>query len=224
MTTCFARGNLKSIIDQGFKVIKVASYDFASYQLIRELIKSFDEIFVSTGATFDNEIEFTNNLLYQNNKNYHLLHCITQYPTPLEMMNLNRLNWLKKLSKNVGFSDHSLVSRDGMIAAKAAIFCGAKVIERHFTISPPDETKDGPVSIKPHHIVDLLNFSKLSKADQKEYLDANHENWNVMLGQEKRRISHSELLNRDYYRGRFATPRYSGAHDSSLMMFNWEES
>lgn len=223
MTTCFARGGIESIIEQGFKVIKVASYDCASYQLIRELIKSFDEIFVSTGATFDSEIEYTNNLLIENNKNYHLLHCITQYPTPLEMMNLKRLKWLKSIANNVGFSDHSLVSRDGMIAAKAAIFCGAEVIERHFTISSPEDTKDGPVSIKPHHIVDLFNFSKLSKTDQEEYLNSNLENWAIMLGQEKRMISSEELLNRDYYRGRFATPRFNGVHDASSMIFNWEE-
>ena len=39
------------ILDEGFSVVKVASYDCASYTLIRELIDSFSELIVSTGAT-----------------------------------------------------------------------------------------------------------------------------------------------------------------------------
>lgn len=223
MTTCFARGDMKSIIQEGFKVIKVASYDCASFQLIKELTNSFDELFISTGASFDDEIKYTNSLLVNSASKYHLLHCITQYPTPLDMMNLNRIKWLNKLTGNVGFSDHSLVSQDRVIAAKAAIYCGAKVVERHFTIEAADATKDGPVSINKNHIQELMGFSKLSKTDQKDQLDSQLNNWEIMLGKENRMISDNELLNRDYYRGRFATPRYNGRHESSTMIFNWDE-
>jgi N,N'-diacetyllegionaminate synthase len=57
MTTCFARTDVAKIQDAGFRAIKVASYDCASYQLLRELAASFDDVYVSTGATFDDEIE-----------------------------------------------------------------------------------------------------------------------------------------------------------------------
>ena len=49
------------------------------------------------------------------------LHCVTVYPTPLEMINLKRMEWLKQFTNSVGFSDHTLVKRDGVIAALVAI-------------------------------------------------------------------------------------------------------
>ena len=56
-TTCFARQHVEELNDLGFKSIKVASYDCASFQLLRDLIKFDWDIIVSTGATYDAEIE-----------------------------------------------------------------------------------------------------------------------------------------------------------------------
>ena len=53
LTTCFARCDVKKIKSLGFSEIKVASYDCASYQLIRELCEEFEHLYVSTGATYD---------------------------------------------------------------------------------------------------------------------------------------------------------------------------
>ena len=58
-----------------------------------------------------------------------------------------KISWLKNFSKQVGFSDHSLVSRDSIFPSLAAIAFGAELIERHFTVLDANETKDGPVSI-----------------------------------------------------------------------------
>jgi hypothetical protein len=43
-----------------------------------------------------------------------------------------------------------------------------------------------------------------------------------MLGQQRRELSDNELLNRDYYRGRFASPR-AESRNGTRMIFNWEE-
>ena len=56
--TCFARENIDILKDLGFKTIKVASYDCGSFQLIREISDKFKNL-ISTGATFDDEIEKT---------------------------------------------------------------------------------------------------------------------------------------------------------------------
>ena len=53
MTTCVSRDTLQEIINCGFKAIKIASYDCASYQMIREVGKHYNDIIISTGATFD---------------------------------------------------------------------------------------------------------------------------------------------------------------------------
>ena len=56
MTTCFSRGDIKRLYELGFRHVKVASYDCASFQMLREIAQFNWEIIVSTGATFDNEI------------------------------------------------------------------------------------------------------------------------------------------------------------------------
>ena len=50
-----------------------------------------------------------------------------------------------------------------LIASYAAIYNGASLIERHFTILPKDKTKDGKVSINPSDIKDLFKFYRLAK-------------------------------------------------------------
>lgn len=224
MTTCFSRDSICDLVEEGYESIKVASYDCASYQLLRDLADNFREIIVSTGATFNNEIEKAAAILKEKGVDYTLLHCVTIYPTPLSEMHLAKLEWLKNFSFRVGFSDHSLVDRDGIFASKAAIALGAEVVERHFTILEKDETKDGPVSIKPNHLKELAEFTKLSKKEQVAQLEKEMPNWKIKLfGDVNRNLSYAELLNREYYRGRFASPRLVGVNDSKHMIFNWEE-
>ncbi len=223
MTTCFARRDIETILKQGFSSIKVASYDCASYTLLRELAANFEELVISTGATFDDEIKMAAKVV-ADHQNISFLHCVTLYPTPLDQMHLNRMIWLKRFCSSVGLSDHSLVSQDGVMASKVAIAMGASLIERHFTILDVDKTKDGPVSIRPDDIVDLVRFGALPQGDQLSELDSLRPGWSSELGGvANRSLSDQELLNRDYYRGRFASPREIGKHEASRMVFNWEE-
>jgi sialic acid synthase SpsE len=184
--------------------------------MIRVLADNFNELIISTGATFDYEIENTANYLNSMNKKFTFLHCITIYPTPLEYMNLKRMEYLKRFTQSVGLSEHSLVSIDEVKASIAAIYLGADTIERHFTVLPEEETRDGKVSIGKKHLKELVYFSKLTKNDQKEYIYKNVPEFEKMLGCDKRELTKEELLNRDYYRGRFCN-KINGSQ-----IFNWE--
>jgi len=136
-------------------------------------------------------------------------------------MHLNRINFLKKKFGKAGFSDHSLgFGKFRNLASKIAVYKGASVLERHITIMDKNKTKDGPVSIQPKDIREVINFSQLSKSDQKIYLSENY-NYNIKktFGFSKRNLSHKEILNRDYYRGRFS----SYDKKSQRMIYNWEE-
>ena len=147
----------------GFEEIKVASYDCASYQLLRELRDNFKHVYISTGATFDDEIETAAQVFSDCKEKFSFLHCVTKYPTQLSDFNLARLKFLEKYSKAVGLSDHSLVSRDGVFATKCAIYLGASIIERHLPLAE-DKTKDGPVSVTPKLLKEIsLFFSKRKK-------------------------------------------------------------
>lgn len=219
MTTCFAREHVQAIRDAGFRRIKVASYDCASYPLLRELAAVFDELIVSTGATFDDEIRTAAGILADTPRT--LLHCVTIYPTPLDQVHLARMELLRTFAPRVGFSDHSLVSRDGMTAAKAACHLGAEVVERHFTLLDSEKTKDGPVSVGPELVADLVRFSGLDRDSQRQELDERHPGWEACRGVGDRLLSREELRNRDYYKGRFASRR--PGYGPEAMIYNWEE-
>ena len=219
MTTCFVREHVNHLAELGFHSIKVASYDCASFPLLEELAKIFDEIIVSTGATYDDEVIYAAEVL--KDTNFSMLHCVTLYPTQLEQMHMARMEWLRTLTPNVGYSDHSLVSDTGLLASKAALTLGADIIERHFNLLLPNETKDGPVSINKAELQELSNFSKLSLSDRSSKMDEDYPNWRIVIGQKNRKLTNEELLNRDYYRGRFASPREETLA-GDRMIYNWE--
>ena len=147
LTTVFSFSRLQFLASLPWDEIKVASYDCASYPLIKELKKYFKHLFISTGATYDSEIKKTAEILKDHS--FSFLHCVTIYPTPLEEIHLRRIDWLRQFTPSVGFSDHTLIERDGLKASLAAIYYGADVIERHFTVLKPQATKDSPISITP---------------------------------------------------------------------------
>lgn len=216
LTTAFTVTSIPHLRDLGWRSVKVASYDCGSVPLIQALIEGFSEIIVSTGASYDDEVRTTARLLTESGRTFSLLHCVTMYPTPLSEMHLARLAWLGELAPSVGLSDHSLVARDGVKSALAAIFLGADTIERHFTVLPEEETRDGKVSIRKEHVRQIQDFAALSRDDQRAFLTAHVPEFDAMIGSAQRPLSDAELLNRNYYRGRFANKTATG------QVFNWE--
>ena len=204
MTTVFTISALEEIKNQDYDAVKIASYDCASYDLLEQTKKYFNKIFVSTGATFDDEIKKTAKLL-QDVEEFHFLHCLTIYPTPMDNLNLNRMNFLRKLTPHVGYSDHSHVKTTKLWASKIALYLGASCIERHFTILKEDKTKDGPVSINPSQLKELCDFAKLSKDEMFSLIEKGYPDYDKCFGSESRNLSKEELLNRDYYKGRFVS-------------------
>jgi sialic acid synthase SpsE len=219
MTTIFARHRIPEVGTLAWKggMIKVASYDSMSYLMLRELAEYFDHFIISTGASYDEEIEKTAQTMKELGKEFTFLHCVTSYPNTLDMCHLSRMEWLKQFTPHVGWSDHTLIERDGVKVAKVAIMLGADYIERHFTVLGASETKDGPVSITPVLLKELDAFRKLSHEDQKKQIEQEIPDWEVMLGETHREMTQTELLNRDYYRGRFASPDGNGG-----WVYNWE--
>lgn len=217
MTTAFTLSSVDELSKMGWNSIKVASYDCGSLPLIELLSDTFEELIISTGASYDNEIEKTAELLNKKAKKFTFLHCVTIYPTPLSEIHLNRMLYLKKYCESFGLSEHTRTSEAGVKACLAAIYMGADTIERHFTILGEDETRDGPVSITDSHVKEIVEFSGLNNDDQRRYIDDKIPEFNSMLGTEIRELSHGELLNRAYYRGRFCN-KIDGKQ-----VYNWEE-
>jgi len=214
MITTFTINSLIEVKDFGYEAVKIASYDCASLPLIKLAKEYWSNIFISTGATYDNEIEEAAKLL--KNFSYYFLHCTTIYPTPLDKLDLRRIDFLRKFTSNVGYSDHTHVEKTGLIASKIALALGSSCIERHFTVLESDKTKDGPVSINPNQLNELFNFSRLSRFEMINRIKKELPNWEITLGQVQRQLSKEEILNRDYYRGRFAS------QIDNKIVYNWE--
>jgi N,N'-diacetyllegionaminate synthase len=215
LTTVFSRSRIPFIACLGLTAVKFARFDCGSLPMLRELCGRFDHLFISTGATLDTEIEAAAHLL--EGQSYSFLHAVTIYPTPLNELYLRRMAYLRQFTPSVGLSDHTLVTRDGIKAAIVALSLGAEVIERHFTLLPVAATKDGPVSIRPAELKQLVEFSKMAPPEIEEYVRREIPERAEMLGMEHRPLSMVELLNRDYYRGRFASRTADG------VVYNWEE-
>lgn len=219
MLTVFARRRIPFTASLPWKekLVKVASYDCASLPFLRELAAHFERLIVSTGATLDDEIRESAAILRRADRPFALLHCVTSYPNTLAMCHLARMSWLRLHAPEVGWSDHTLVERDGIKAAKVAITLGADYVERHFTILPAQVTKDGPVSITPDLLSELVDFNRRPREEQRVIVEREIPEWRIMYGEAQRELTHTEMLNRDYYRGRFASLV------SGQWMYNWEE-
>ena len=214
MTTVFNRTSVNEVKNMGYDAIKIASYDCASYPLLKDVKNNWNKIFVSTGATFDNEIKSAVDVL--KGSDFELLHCVTIYPTPLNELHLNRIKFLNKFTNKIGYSDHSKPATTGLWASKVALAMGASNIERHYTILEEHETKDGPVSINPSMVKKLREFADFDNQKQWEIIKKDFTDWEITMGNANRELSHNELLNRDYYRGRFAN-KLNGS-----IKYNWE--
>ena len=214
LTTAFTRTGVREIRDMGYPAIKIASYDCASYPLLEDVKKVWNKIFISTGSTYDEEIQKAAEVL--EGSDFEFMHCVTIYPTPLEELHLNRINFLKQFSNKVGYSDHSKPAETGLKASKAALALGATSVERHYTVLGPTETKDGPVSVTPAMLRELREFADRPVEDRLEIMKRDNSEWETWLGNAHRPLSHAEKLNRDYYRGRFAS-KVNGN-----VIYNWE--
>ncbi len=218
LTTCFTRKDIEEIRDLGFNEIKVASYDCSSYPMLKELKKNFNHIYLSTGASFNCEIETASNIL---KKNFSLLHCVTQYPTDLYNLNFARLDYLKKFTSNVGYSDHTNPTKDKLLSSMASIYFGAKILERHFTVLDKNLTKDGVVSVNPKELSDIYNFSRIDRQNQLKVLKKKKFNKKKLLGVTNPKMSNEEFNNRNYYRGRFVSKVID--RRGEIIINNWEE-
>lgn len=221
MTTIFSFNNIEFLKQfKNLNYIKVASFDCNSHALIKKICKEFKnkKIIVSTGTAYDREIDITNSILSEENIDYVLLHCISIYPTPIYYANLNRIDYLRKKSKVVGLSDHSDPEKDKNIIPAAGFLKKIDYIEKHFSVLDKKQTKDGPVSTSPKQLREISKLSKMNEADLKLYLKDMGVSIEKIFGSKSRELTDTELLNRDYYQGRFA---YKDINNNTW--FNWDE-
>ena len=149
--------NAKFLKSIGMQIFKTASADLNDYFLHKYLSSIKRTIIISTGMADLKEIK-TCLKRYKNKKDLILLHCVSCYPTPTKILNLNNIETLKNsFNLRIGFSDHS----KGMEAAIIAVSKGAQVIEKHFTLNKRMKGPDHASSLN------VMEFRKFVKAIRK---------------------------------------------------------
>ncbi len=132
--------------EYGIDGYKVASADLTNHDLIEAIARTGKPMILSTGMSHELEITETVDLLKRQGAPYILLNCNSTYPAPFKDLNLQYLDRLKEIGDClVGYSGHER----GLNIALAAVACGAKVIEKHFTLDKNLEGNDHKVSLLP---------------------------------------------------------------------------
>lgn len=190
MTTLFSKKQIDRFNRLGYKKLKLSGYSIPSFDYGKGLKDiNFEELFFSTSSLSFSEIRRTKINLDRMGIKYTMLQCTCKYPTKFEDAQLHNIAFLKSTMKldSIGYSDHSNPWEDLRIP-KVAIFNGADVLERHFTILGEKDTRDGKVSINAEMAKELKEFSQ--KIPFQQYLSLNA-------------FDSEQEFNHEFYRGRF---------------------
>ena len=157
LSTGFDSESLVFLAQLGVTIAKVPSGEITNLPYLRQVASLFPEVILSTGMATIGEIKDAVKVLIDNGVSKNkitILHCNTEYPTPMEDVNLKAmLHIQRELGIPVGYSDHTL----GIEVPIAAVALGATVIEKHFTL---DKTLPGPdhkASLEPDELKAMVS-------------------------------------------------------------------
>ncbi len=140
-STGFDIDSLNMLIDLKLDLIKVPSGEITNLPYLRHVGSLGKPVIMSTGMANMYEVGEALNVLEESGvskENVCILHCNTEYPTPMKDVNLRAMLKIKEtFGVDIGYSDHTL----GIEVSTAAVALGAKVIEKHLTL---DRSMSGP--------------------------------------------------------------------------------
>lgn len=157
LSTGFDNESLAFLSQLGVTIAKVPSGEITNLPYLRQVASLFPEVILSTGMATIAEIKDAVKVLTDegiSKEKITILHCNTEYPTPMEDVNLKAmLHIQRELGVSIGYSDHTL----GIEVPIAAVALGATVIEKHFTL---DKTLPGPdhkASLEPDELTAMVS-------------------------------------------------------------------
>jgi len=134
MSTPFDEESVDMIESQDLDIIKIASCSFGDWPLLERISKTDKPIIASTAGASTELIDQVISYLTHRQKEFAILHCVGEYPTPDENMHISQIDFLKQRYPNVriGFSTHEDTSNTDFI--KIAVAKGATIFEKHVAI------------------------------------------------------------------------------------------
>lgn len=156
LSTGFDEDSVDYLEKLGVDLFKIPSGEITNKPYLKHIAAKKKPVILSTGMSNMSEIQNALDALISNGLTRDIitvLHCNTEYPTPMKDVNLKAMLTIKReLDVNVGYSDHTL----GIEVPIAAVAMGATVIEKHFTL---DRTMDGPdhlASLEPGELKQMV--------------------------------------------------------------------
>lgn len=141
ISTPFDLVSIDCLAPLGMDFWKIPSGEITNLPYLRKIAAKGGKVILSTGMSELPEIEAAMNVIEAGGiprADISLLHCNTQYPTPMRDVNLRAMEQLRSLHPGmVGYSDHTT----GIEVPVAAVAMGAEIIEKHFTL---DKSLPGP--------------------------------------------------------------------------------
>ena len=178
LSTPFDLESIKLLSELGMQIYKIPSGEITNLPYLREIAKQQKKIILSTGMSSMDEVKAAVNVLKNNGtEELTLLHCNTQYPTPISDVNLLAMVKMREeTGLPVGYSDHT----QGIEVPIAAAALGAEVIEKHFTLDRKMEGPDHKASLEPQELMQMVvGIRKIESA----------------LGSKIKQVSESEMTN-----------------------------
>ena len=151
-STAFDIDGVKYLSNLGLELFKIPSGEITNYPYLKAIALCGKPVIMSTGMCTENEIKECVDVLLEFGllkENISILHCNTEYPTPMKDVNLKAMMNIKdKFGVDVGYSDHTL----GIEIPTAAVALGAKIIEKHFTLDRTFPGPDHAASLEPDEL------------------------------------------------------------------------
>lgn len=180
LSTAFDFESVDFLHSLNLGVWKIPSGEITNYPYLRKIAQFGEPVILSTGMSTNKDIDAAIKALCDNGlkrEQITLLHCNTEYPTPMQDVNLRAMQQMKEqFGMKVGYSDHT----PGIEVPIAAVALGAEVIEKHFTL---DKTLPGPdhkASLEPQELKAMVSAIR---------------NIEQALGDSEKHVSESERKN-----------------------------
>lgn len=156
LSTAFDEDSVDMLYTKGIRIGKIPSGELTNKPFLVKMAQTFPQIVLSTGmSTMDELVESVNVLVTAGSKkeNITILHCNTEYPTPMKDVNLKAMLAIQQQCETaIGYSDHTL----GIEVPIAAVALGATLIEKHFTLDKNLPGPDHKASLEPEELKSMV--------------------------------------------------------------------
>lgn len=157
LSTAFDLDSVDLLNELGIDVFKIPSGEITNLPYLEKIAQLGKPVIISTGMCNLSDVELAFNVFIDagiSSQNLSILHCNTEYPTPMKDVNLKAMVSMgQSFDVPYGYSDHTL----GIEVPIAAVAMGATVIEKHFTLDNNMEGPDHKASLEPKELIAMVN-------------------------------------------------------------------